>query len=60
MLKRKWYSKVASTKDLISKIRVNMVFSSFFPQLIFYSLMNRQSYPEIFIKQYFEECQGQL
>lgn len=60
MLKRKWYSKVASTKDLISKIRVNMVFSSFFPQLIFYSLMNRQSYPEILIKQYFEECQGQL
>lgn len=60
MLKRKWYSKVASTKDLISKIRVNMVFFSFFPQLIFYSLMNRQSYPEILIKQYFEECQGQL
>lgn len=60
MLKRKWYSKVASTKDLISKIRVNMVFSSFFPQLIFYSLMNRQSYPEILIKQYFEECQGEL
>lgn len=51
MLKRKWYSKVASTKDLISKIRVNMVFSSFFPQLIFYSLMNRQTYPEILIKQ---------
>ena len=60
MLKRKWYSKVASTKDLISKIRVNMVFSSFFPQLIFYSLMNRQTYPEILIKQQFEECQGQL
>lgn len=48
MLKRKWYSKVASTKDLVSKIRVNMAFFLFFLSL-YSSLMKRQSYPKFLI-----------